>query len=1296
MSPSTPDNSSLQSQVQILDAERQQTQRALDALYRIGLACRGLTEPFELLHTIYLELGTVFHFDSCFIALCDSDNPRQLRMLLEADEGVVEFIEDSPLGELSSYLIRHRTPLLFDDLSIERTRIGLSPLTVFGTGKFSRGWIGVPLLVGELPIGVVSLQSYTVAAFSAADLELLSRVSNSLAVALENATLTHRQAELSRSLATQVDRRNAELSVISVVAETLIQQQPLANRFTQVLDVLLRLLQVEAGSIREIKGEQYAVLAQRGLDAAAAPVRGPFFGQRRYFDRTIILQEQMRTPAIAETQGFASLLMTPLLLGPHPIGLLTVCSNDEAPFIPEEVELLQVAANQLALALEQAHILAQRDRQIRELEALSHISYAASRSLDSSTLLRQIHDALRIFIALDTFYMVIYDPERNVITNGLAIEHGIESTWIEQDEEPPAHSFTAWILEHREPIFIRHMTAELANYPEVKRQVIKRPMESWLGVPLMDTDDQPIGLISVQSAEPHAFTERDQFFLLAVSSQVSLHVRNLRLFKQRERQLAELNALQRISALTSSTLELEPMISSMDEVLSGFLRLDEFFVAVYDYRSNLVEGLYILTKGQPRHFNELIGKPPPPNTPTTWVINNKRPLRFRDIDAETAGHPEYQSVPMDDMAVKSWMAVPLVTREGDALGVITVQSGRENAFSAADETFLMQVARQLSLSIQNGRLFAERERQLAELDALQRITELISSTLELRPMLRSIDVVLRDFLRADVSLVLVYNPDRDVIESAVIIEDEQEVPTAFIGQPIPKGTFAGWTLKHCRPLRVGNAYADWSQFPGLDEPQQSETRRKPSWLSVPLLESADRAVGVLAVRATRENAFGPRDEQFLLNVGRQLSLNVRNARLFEQEKRARRTADTLREVSRVLNTSFNPDEVLSLILAQLRDVIPYDSASVMLPASNRLKMVAVQGNLILNQRWQDISFPLDEGSGAGRVMLTSKPVIVADTAADPRWIASPSGLPIRSWIGVPMVAKGAVVGVLNINSLSPGRFSSDDAETALVFANQAATALEHARLYQESVTRVEQELEIARQIQSNLFPRSLPRLPGMTLAAVCTPARETGGDFYDVMELSPARFGLMVGDASGKSIPGAMLMAVARSIARSEAYNHTTPRRVLRATNHWVAHDVPPRSFVALAYATIDTNRRVLSLTNAGQLDPLLIRADGTISYLTTPGPHLPLGIRDDTQYESSRYQLRPGDLVLFYTDGVVEAQTAGHELWGFERLEETLREVGTKLDPNALVYHIMWAITSFIGDHPQHDDITLVALRVD
>jgi serine phosphatase RsbU (regulator of sigma subunit) len=345
-------------------------------------------------------------------------------------------------------------------------------------------------------------------------------------------------------------------------------------------------------------------------------------------------------------------------------------------------------------------------------------------------------------------------------------------------------------------------------------------------------------------------------------------------------------------------------------------------------------------------------------------------------------------------------------------------------------------------------------------------------------------------------------------------------------------------------------------------------------------------------------------------------------------------------------------------------------------------------------------FRIDQLNAAMLVVQRRAPLVLADVETAPEWTPVEGEPPLRSWLGVPLIAKGQVLGVLNISAISPGRFTTRDAEVALAFASQAAVAMENARLYQESVTRVEQELEIARRIQRNLFPRALPQVTGLELAAWCLPARETGGDFYDVIllreELGPRRaaLGFMVGDASGKSIPAAMLMAIARSIVRSEARDHQIAQDVMRETNRWIAEDVPPHSFVALSYATLDLNERRLALANAGQLAPLRRQPDGHVEYLAPPGDTLPLGILPDTPYATLELELGLGDLLLFYTDGIVEAQNHRHELFGFERLEALLREHGA-LPPDELIDRVIRAIEQFSGSAPQHDDMTIMAIRI-
>ncbi|NTU83300.1 MAG: SpoIIE family protein phosphatase [Chloroflexales bacterium] len=320
------------------------------------------------------------------------------------------------------------------------------------------------------------------------------------------------------------------------------------------------------------------------------------------------------------------------------------------------------------------------------------------------------------------------------------------------------------------------------------------------------------------------------------------------------------------------------------------------------------------------------------------------------------------------------------------------------------------------------------------------------------------------------------------------------------------------------------------------------------------------------------------------------------------------------------------------------------------------------------------------------------------------WMSLPTAANIRSWLGVPLIARERVLGVLNIDSRIPPDlaeqavtvparvFTERDIEVARTFANHAALAIENARLYQESVTRVEQELEIARRIQSNLFPRELPAIRGLALAACCLPARETGGDFYDLIDLG-SRVGVIVGDVSGKSLPAAMLMAVARSTARSEARNHETPWVVLTETNRWLVDDVPRNSFVALSYALVDPEQRRLVLASAGQLTPLLRRADGTTAYLEAPNC-LPLGLSSETEFGQAEAALSCGDTLLFYTDGIVEAHDQRRDLFGFERLEQILQAWG-HLAPDALIDRILQEVHAFSEGTPTHDDMTLVVVRV-
>jgi sigma-B regulation protein RsbU (phosphoserine phosphatase) len=233
-----------------------------------------------------------------------------------------------------------------------------------------------------------------------------------------------------------------------------------------------------------------------------------------------------------------------------------------------------------------------------------------------------------------------------------------------------------------------------------------------------------------------------------------------------------------------------------------------------------------------------------------------------------------------------------------------------------------------------------------------------------------------------------------------------------------------------------------------------------------------------------------------------------------------------------------------------------------------------------------------------------------------------------------------------------------------------------------------QELQVARDIQVTLLLASSPRLPGWEASTSFLPARELGGDLYDFVELDPTTWGIMIGDVSGKGIPAALHMAVARTLFRMEARHHPTPALTLAQVNQSLIEQVP-QGCVTLLYAHLDITDGSMRLANAGHNYPLVL--DESARELPLDG--LPLGIDKEYTFAETTAQLKPGDALVFYTDGVVEAVNDEGEFFGFERLQRLLAE-STIRRPRTLTRQIVRAVRSFTGPVPQSDDITLVVLR--
>jgi len=308
-------------------------------------------------------------------------------------------------------------------------------------------------------------------------------------------------------------------------------------------------------------------------------------------------------------------------------------------------------------------------------------------------------------------------------------------------------------------------------------------------------------------------------------------------------------------------------------------------------------------------------------------------------------------------------------------------------------------------------------------------------------------------------------------------------------------------------------------------------------------------------------------------------------------------------------------------------------------------------------------------------------------------------------LSVPLLRPGGVeerggqtaVGALSLVGKTVGeRFSAGDARLASTIATELAVAIQNSRLVEaeRQAERARQEVEIAAGIQRGLLPATPPEIPGADVAGMCVPATSVGGDYFDILLADTGRLTLVIADVAGHSIGSALMMAMARIILRREVSEGHGPAAVLRATNE-AMHDDLVRAglFITAFCAQYDPFSRRLCYANAAHNLPLICMAkSGRVLELDADG--MPLGILEDVDYEERTLELAPGDTLLLYTDGVVEARDGNGEQFGDDRLHDALL-VGAPEGSGRLAEGILAAVRGHLGDGAQQDDVTLLALRV-
>jgi len=575
---------------------------------------------------------------------------------------------------------------------------------------------------------------------------------------------------------------------------------------------------------------------------------------------------------------------------------------------------------------------------------------------------------------------------------------------------------------------------------------------------------------------------------------------------------------------------------------------------------------------------------------------------------------------------------------------------------------------------------------LEALTALFALGREVTSVLDLEELLQKIPELISRITKFKAFAVYLLDPKRNELTIAYSVGYPAEVARTLrvkVGDGL-----VGAAVADGQPLLVNNVHSDpryVEAVPGSNAELVVPLRRK------------GRVIGALNLLSDQPDQFTLVDEAVLRQFGANVAVAIENARLLEQERQYTSTLETLAEVAREFGSILNLDELLTRLASVTRRVIDYRTFGILLlnEDTNELEMKTAV-------RYGDQQVPtrIKVGDGlVGYAALHKEPVLVADVSKDPRYI--PVVEDIRSELVVPLMVQDRCIGVFDLESPELDAFKKGDIEIMTLFASQAAVAIENARLYETiraNEDRLEKEVRFAQRVQTALLPTELPkRFKGVDVAARFEHAYELGGDLYDFLTPEPQSLVIAVGDVSGKGVPAALYSAFAGELVRSRTFrrryttDRSSPAGVLASMNTILHERQLEQYYCTLCYASFDLKRRSVTLANSGLPYPVRCSGD-TAAQVELPG--VPLGSFAGSSYDEVSFELVPGDVWVFCTDGVFEANDFRGREFGAERLTKVVLE-SRELPARTIVEAIFAAVADFRGEMRAKDDMTVVALRI-
>jgi GAF domain-containing protein len=690
-----------------------------------------------------------------------------------------------------------------------------------------------------------------------------------------------------------------------------------------------------------------------------------------------------------------------------------------------------------------AELDALRQRQTARVTAAAQVSRAASSNLKVDELLPQVMDLIRA--SFDLYYTGIFlvdDLHEYALLKAGAGEAGQQMLAAGHKLKIGGASMIGWCVANKQARVALDVSQETVRFDNPYLPKTR----SELALPLLSRG-QAIGAMTVQSTREMAFNEEDITVLQTMADQIANAIENARLFEETQQRITALSILSEVGQAFSVSLDLDKLVETVYQQVSRVFDTTHFFIATY------VEGSNEWTMALQTEF----GKRLPPVTRklgiglTSHIIQTHQPVLLHTVEENNAFFKKH-AITRSGQQSKSWMGVPMIAA-GHIVGVIAIQSyEQENSYRKQDIELFSTLAAQAAIAIQNARLFQETQARVTQMSILNEIGQAFAAALNLGELLETVYRQVGRVFETTDFYIATYEEKTGEWVDALNVERGQKQPLARykIGTGITSHIIQARQPLVWRTIQEGQALLEKHGIQALGEMSKS-------WMGVPLIASGN-VVGAMGIQSyEKENLYSDQDLALFSTIAAQAAIAIHNARLFEEARQRVFELSILNEISQASTAGLKLDELLQAVQRQVHRVFDTTNFYIALYQEGSDEWTSAF-QIEHGERQPVVRRKLSVGF-TSHIIRTRQPALL-HSSKEAEDFAAQHGIPMvgeiaKAWMGVPLLAAGQVVGAMAVQSYAQeSLYGAQDLELFTTIAAQAATAIQNARLFEETQQRV--------------------------------------------------------------------------------------------------------------------------------------------------------------------------------------------------------------------------------------------------